>query len=57
MPTAYLASSPSTTNAPTGEHPGQPTRPERLALAEILDLQEVEVPGTAHALRHFFPEA
>ncbi|MET9103729.1 hypothetical protein [Streptomyces antibioticus] len=26
-------------------------------LAELLDLQESEVPGTADALQHFFPEA
>lgn len=57
MSAACLASSPAATTAPTGEHPARPGRPERPALAEVLDLQEAEVPGTAHALRHFFPEA
>ncbi|MGW2652167.1 hypothetical protein ACWC1D_00670 [Streptomyces sp. NPDC001478] len=37
-----------------GESRDQPPRP---ALAEVLDLQEDEVPGTADALEHFFPEA
>lgn len=32
----------------------QPTRPN---LAEALDLHESEVPHTADALRHFFPDA
>ncbi|MFJ6437790.1 hypothetical protein [Streptomyces sp. NPDC091416] len=32
----------------------QPTRPN---LADALDLQESEVPHTADALRHFFPDA
>ncbi|MFJ4972111.1 hypothetical protein [Streptomyces sp. NPDC088755] len=29
----------------------------RPALAEVLDLQESDVPGTAHALEAFFPGA
>ncbi|MEU3975161.1 hypothetical protein [Streptomyces bacillaris] len=49
---------PPTTDAPadgSGQEPrDQPTRP---ALAEVLDLQESDVPRTAHALEAFFPGA
>jgi hypothetical protein len=53
MPAACLAASPAT----TAEDPARGDQSVRPTLAEVLDLQEVEVPGTADALQHFFPEA
>ncbi|MET9776281.1 hypothetical protein ABZ023_18805 [Streptomyces sp. NPDC006367] len=50
--------SPSETTAPSSDSHQEPRdQPARPALAEVLDLQETEVPRTAHALQHFFPEA
>ncbi|MFF9785737.1 hypothetical protein [Streptomyces nigrescens] len=50
-------SPPAATAAPSDSHQEPRDQPPRPALAEVLDLQETEVPRTAHALEHFFPDA
>ncbi|MGW0603985.1 hypothetical protein [Streptomyces sp. NPDC002640] len=50
--------SPPTTGAPQAAGHQEPRdQPPSPALIEVLDLQETEVPHTAHALEHFFPDA
>ncbi|MGW1783957.1 hypothetical protein ACWCQQ_33310 [Streptomyces sp. NPDC002143] len=56
MPAACLTASSAPALASATEH-SERVGHERPVLAEVLDLQEVEVPGTADALQHFFPEA
>ncbi|MEV7157112.1 hypothetical protein AB0N77_21185 [Streptomyces misionensis] len=57
MPTLCRVSPSATTVLPADSHPEPRDQPARPALADVLDLQETEVPRTAHALEHFFPEA
>ncbi|MFE3374547.1 hypothetical protein [Streptomyces anulatus] len=45
-----------TTPAPDGSGQEPRDQPPRPALAEVLDLQESDVPLTAHALERFFPD-
>ncbi|MFH9745118.1 hypothetical protein ACH4MN_11805 [Streptomyces anulatus] len=57
MPLLTSVAPAATTDTPADgdqEPRDQSTRP---ALAEVLDLQESDVPGTAHALEAFFPGA
>lgn len=56
MPAACLTASSAPAIASATEH-SDLVGHERPFLVEVLDLQEVEVPGTANALQHFFPEA
>ncbi|MGC5264038.1 hypothetical protein ACPXCO_23770 [Streptomyces cyaneofuscatus] len=46
-----------TTTSPAHTHHDRPDPSPRPTLAEALDLQESDVPRTADALEHFFPEA
>ncbi|WP_329160690.1 hypothetical protein OHA63_29725 [Streptomyces anulatus] len=57
MPLLTRLAPAATAVAPDGS--GQEPRDQhtRLSLAEVLDLQESDVPRTAHALEHFFPGA
>ncbi|MCT6780559.1 hypothetical protein LXH09_28345 [Streptomyces sp. CS7] len=50
---APAATTPAPDDSGDQELVDQPTRP---ALAEVLDLQESDVPLTAHALKRFFPD-
>ncbi|MCX4682205.1 hypothetical protein OG413_44295 [Streptomyces sp. NBC_01433] len=51
MTAACLTASPADTAAPDADHPD---RDELVPLAEALDVQVAEVPGTADAFEHFF---
>lgn len=57
MPTLCRVSSSATAASAPDGHQEPRDQPPRPALAEVLDLQESEVPRTAHALEHFFTEA
>ncbi|WP_371792996.1 hypothetical protein OG285_32205 [Streptomyces sp. NBC_01471] len=57
MPTLCRVSSPATATSPTDGHRDPHDQPPRPDLVKVLDPQESEVPRTAHALEHFFPEA
>ncbi|MFJ9574601.1 hypothetical protein [Streptomyces bacillaris] len=58
MPLLTRVAPAATTSAPDDSGDQEPRdQPPRPALAEVLDLQESDVPGTAHALEHFFPGA
>ncbi|MYU06031.1 hypothetical protein GTY81_19515 [Streptomyces sp. SID8366] len=56
MPTAGFSTAPAhvTASAPAPGQGHRSDRDEPLALAEVLDLQEAEVPHTADAIHHFF---
>lgn len=57
MPVLSRPSPPATGTTPTARHQEERDQPPNPVLAEVLDLQETDVPRTAHALEHFFPEA
>ncbi|MFF7400660.1 hypothetical protein [Streptomyces murinus] len=55
MPTAGCPTTPDRATAPAGAHAQhRAPRDDGPALAEVLDLQEADVPHTAEAFRHFF---
>ncbi|WP_153812145.1 hypothetical protein [Streptomyces sp. SUK 48] len=56
MPTAGFSTAPAhvTASAPALGQGHRSDRDEPPALAEVLDLQEAEVPRTADAIHHFF---
>ncbi|MFJ4741190.1 hypothetical protein [Streptomyces sp. NPDC088775] len=57
MPTLSRISPPAASASTADGHRDPRDQPARPPLAEVLDLQEAEVPGTADALEHFFPDA
>ncbi|MBC3990403.1 hypothetical protein H8N00_16270 [Streptomyces sp. AC563] len=54
MPATSHATEPIEASLPVITCPHRKAEPKGPAMAEVLDLQEVDVPGTADALPHFF---
>ncbi|MEV5279811.1 hypothetical protein ACFYMW_26105 [Streptomyces sp. NPDC006692] len=57
MPVLSQPAPPAAGTSPAARHQEELDQPPSPVLAEVLDLQETDVPRTAHALEHFFPEA